>query len=113
MKAKPRASAAVQAIWRAVGRIPRGTTASYGEIARRAGYPGRARLVGHALRTAPDDLNLPWFRVTGAQGRIAFPRGSKQHAEQLRRLRRDGVRIEQGRVVVRAPDLDALLWKVS
>jgi methylated-DNA-protein-cysteine methyltransferase related protein len=112
MKAKARASAAVRAIWRTVRRIPRGTTASYGEVARRAGFPGRARLVGYALRTAPDGLELPWFRVTGAQGRIAFPRGSKQHAEQLRRLRRDGVRIDRGRVVERAPDLDALLWKV-
>lgn len=112
MKPGPRASAAVQAIWRAVSRIPSGTTASYGEVARRAGFPGRARLVGHALRAAPDDLDLPWFRVTGAHGRIAFPRGSRQHAEQLRRLRRDGVRIERGRVVLRRPDLDALLWKV-
>jgi methylated-DNA-protein-cysteine methyltransferase-like protein len=112
MKAKPRASAAVQAIWRTVRRLPRGSTASYGEVARRAGFPGRARLVGHALRMAPDDMDLPWFRVTAARGRIAFPSGSKQRAEQLRRLRRDGVRIQEGRVVVHKLDLDALLWKV-
>jgi methylated-DNA-protein-cysteine methyltransferase related protein len=101
----------MQAIWREVRRIPRGQFASYGEIARRAGLPRRARLVGYALRQAPPGLRLPWFRVTAANGRIAFPKGSKNHAEQLRRLRAEGVQIRGGRALPRAADLDALLWK--
>jgi methylated-DNA-protein-cysteine methyltransferase related protein len=108
---QPDVPASVQAIWRAVRSIPRGQFASYGEIARRAGMPRRARLVGYALRKAPPDLGLPWFRVTAKDGRIAFPRGSKNHREQLRRLRDEGVRIERGRAVPRTADLDALLWK--
>jgi methylated-DNA-protein-cysteine methyltransferase-like protein len=103
---------ALELIWRTVVAIPRGEIATYGGIARRAGLPGRARMVGHALKVAPAKLALPWHRVLGAGGRIAFPEGSRQFAEQRRRLRAEGVEVVRGRVVRSAePDLDALLWK--
>ena len=104
---------ALELIWRTVVAIPRGEIATYGGIARRAGLPGRARMVGHALKVAPRELALPWHRVLGAGGRIAFPKGSRQFAEQRRRLMAEGVAVVRGRVVARsaAPDLDALLWK--
>ena len=47
---------AVEAIWRAVRAIPRGEVATYGAVAKRAGLPGRARLVGQALKIAPAKL---------------------------------------------------------
>jgi methylated-DNA-protein-cysteine methyltransferase related protein len=104
---------ALENIWRTVVAIPSGEIATYGGIARRAGLPGRARMVGHALKVAPAQLKLPWHRVTGAGGRIAFPKGSKQYAEQRRRLRAEGLEVVHGRVLLQsaAPDLDALLWK--
>ena len=69
-------------------------------------------MVGHALKVAPATLKLPWHRVLGAGGRIAFPKGSREYAEQARRLRAEGVDVVHGRVVCRAaPDLDELLWK--
>jgi methylated-DNA-protein-cysteine methyltransferase related protein len=103
---------ALELIWRTVVAIPRGEIATYGGIARRAGLPGRARLVGHALKVAPPDLHLPWHRVLAAGGRIAFPKGSRQHDEQARRLRAEGVDVVHGRAVGGgAPDLDELLWK--
>jgi methylated-DNA-protein-cysteine methyltransferase related protein len=103
---------ALELIWRTVVAIPRGEIATYGGIARRAGLPGRARMVGHALKVAPAKLALPWHRVLGAGGRIAFPEGSRQFVEQRRRLRAEGVEVVRGRVVRSAePDLDALLWK--
>ena len=47
-----------------------------------------------------------------AGGRIAFPKGSRQYAEQARRLRAEGVDVVCGRVLASAePDLDELLWK--
>ncbi len=91
--------------------IPPGQVAAYGEVARRAGLPGRARMVARLLADSEDAL-LPWHRVLRADGRVAFPSGSEQHAEQCRRLRAEGVRIEGGRVRGQrtAPTLDEQLW---
>jgi methylated-DNA-protein-cysteine methyltransferase related protein len=105
------------AILKAVRGIKRGTFASYGEVARRAGLPGRARLVGTVLREVGDERKLPWHRVTGAGGRIAFPAGSRTAREQIRRLEREGVEARGNRVIQKpsaasAPTLDALLWKI-
>lgn len=95
----------------AIRAIPRGAVAGYGDIARRAGLPGRARLVARTL-AENDDVDLPWFRVLRSDGRIAFPPGSRGYREQTRRLRAEGVRVENGRVRrQRDPDdLDAALW---
>ena len=101
---------ALQAIWKAVRAIPRGQVSSYGAVAKRAGLPGRARLVGYALKICPNDL--PWHRVVAAGGRIVFPKSSRQFAEQRKRLRAEGVELTGGRVVSeRSISLDELLWK--
>jgi methylated-DNA-protein-cysteine methyltransferase-like protein len=104
----------LERIWRVVASIPPGQVESYGSVARRAGLPRRARLVGHALKAAPPELELPWHRVVNAGGRISFPAGSPMHALQRRRLEAEGVRF-RGATVVRAAatspaDLDRLLW---
>jgi len=105
------ADAAERRILDAVRAIPHGRVASYGEIARRAGLPRRARLVARVLshNTDPD---LPWHRVLRADGRIAFPPGSKGYREQSARLKREGVKVEKGRVrfVNDAASIDALIW---
>ncbi len=88
----------MQAIWNVIARIPRGRVSSYGAVARAAGLPGRARLAGKALRTVPEDMNLPWHRVMGAGGRIVFPKGSRHFREQARLLRSEGVPVKDGRV---------------
>lgn len=95
----------------AVRAIPRGQVAGYGEVARRAGLPGRARLVARLL-AGNDDPALPWHRVLRSDGRIAFAEGSRGWKEQVRRLRAEGVRVEGGRVRGRsaAADLDAQVW---
>lgn len=103
---------ALEAIWRAVRTIPRGHVATYGTVARLAGLPGRARLVGYALRVAPARMRLPWHRVVAAGERITFPKNTRAHAEQSRRLRAEGVKVTNGRVQRRsAVDLDEMLWK--
>ena len=64
--------------------IPFGTTCAYGELARRMGYPGRARLVGRAMGRSPAALLIPTHRVVRADGTPAPPeRGGI--AEALRR----------------------------
>ena len=108
------AAEALERIWRAVAAIPRGQVDSYGGVARRAGLPGRARLVGHALKVAPEHLKLPWHRVLNAGGRISFPEGSSAHSRQRRKLEREGVRFNGARVERGQFDsdtsLDRLLW---
>lgn len=71
-----------------VRRIPRGKIASYGGVARAAGFPGTARQVVWALRDA-GSAGLPWHRVLGAGGRILLP--GDAGAEQRLRLEAEGV----------------------
>ncbi|MGY0798987.1 MGMT family protein [Lysobacter sp. A286] len=91
--------------------IPRGSVAGYGEVARHAGLPGRARMVARLL-SHNDDPDLPWHRVLRSDGRIAFPADSPQLAEQIQRLRAEGVVVEGGRVRGRraAATLDEQIW---
>ncbi len=95
----------------AIRAIPRGQVAGYGEVARRAGLPGRARMVARLL-SGNQDPALPWHRVLRSDGRIAFPADSAQFAEQSQRLRAEGVRVEGGRVrgVRVAATLDEQVW---
>ncbi len=100
---------ALHALWHVVCTIPPGKVATYGAVARAAGLPGRARQAGFALRVAPRELHLPWHRVVGAGGRIAFSSSSRAHREQVRLLRAEGVTVRDGRVARAAlTDLDAL-----
>ena len=105
---------AAERILAAIRAIPRGEVAGYGHVARRAGLPGRARLVARVL-AGNEDPALPWHRVQRSDGRIAFPPGSQGFREQARRLRAEGVLVEKGRVrmaAAEAADLDAVLWRV-
>jgi methylated-DNA-protein-cysteine methyltransferase-like protein len=93
---------ALQAYWDVVAMIPVGKVSTYGEVARTAGFPGRARQVGYALRLMPPQMHLPWHRVVGAGGRIVFPKSSSHFREQSRLLRSEGVKVTQGRVELSA-----------
>lgn len=85
-------------IWAVAARIPRGRVATYGQVAAEAGLPRRARFVGRALGMAPAAMKLPWHRVIGAPGRIAFPAGSEAFREQARRLKAEGVEVVKGKI---------------
>lgn len=52
-----------------VRRIPPGRVATYGDIARLAGYPGAARAVGNVMRTSKQQ-DVPYHRVIAAGGRL-------------------------------------------
>jgi methylated-DNA-protein-cysteine methyltransferase-like protein len=71
--------------------LRKGEVVSYGEVARRAGYPRAARAVGNVLAT---NTGLPWWRVVRANGELAAHSGE----EQARRLRREGITVRRGRV---------------
>lgn len=95
----------------AVRAIPRGQVAGYGEVALRAGLPGRARLAARVLSQNADP-KLPWHRVLRSDGRIAFPEGSAGFREQSQRLRAEGVTVVNGRVKRAKPErnLDEAIW---
>ncbi|BCT93049.1 methylated-DNA--protein-cysteine methyltransferase [Lysobacter helvus] len=106
----------VDRILAAIRAIPRGEVAGYGHVARRAGLPGRARMVARVLRDNTDP-KLPWHRVLRSDGHIAFPPDSEGFAEQTQRLRAEGVDVRDGRVRISDSvkdldgDLDAALWR--
>lgn len=104
----------MRAIWRVIAAIPAGQVASYGQIAALAGLPRGARQVARALRHAPAELGLPWYRVIAVNGRIAIPASSPGYRTQISRLRGEGIVVNAGRVDMRVyrwtPRLDELLW---
>ena len=75
-------------------KIPKGKVATYGAVARAAGFPGAARQAAWALRDS--DGKLPWHRVLAAGGRIAL-RGSAG-LDQRVRLESEGVRFRGSKV---------------
>ena len=102
---------AAEKILAAIRAVPRGQVAGYGEIARRAGLPGRARMVARIL-SSNEDPKLPWHRILRSDGRIAFPPDHAQFDEQQQRLRAEGVLVRNGRVQGQraAASLDEILW---
>ena len=63
-------------IYAVIRKIPRGTVATYGQVAELAGIPGGARIAAAALKTSKPGDRLPWQRVIGKaskfRGRIAI-----------------------------------------
>jgi methylated-DNA-protein-cysteine methyltransferase-like protein len=90
-----------------IRRIPKGRVATYGQIAALAGLPRRARMVGQALRSTPEDVKVPWHRVINAQGGISARGGiGWEEGYQRHLLEEEGVVFNRsGRV-----DLDRFGW---
>lgn len=57
-------------IYDAARRLSWGETASYGEVARRAGLPHGAQAVGQAMAANPAPIVIPCHRVLAAGGRL-------------------------------------------
>ncbi len=57
-------------VWKALCDVPLGRTVTYGELARRAGFPGAARAVGGAMARNPIPIVIPCHRVVGHGGSI-------------------------------------------
>lgn len=91
-----------EAIYAVVATIPPGRVATYGQVAGAAGLPGRARLVGRALKSLPDHSPVPWYRVVGTGGRIRTEPGPDGEFLQALLLRDEGVEVKSsGRIDMR------------
>jgi methylated-DNA-protein-cysteine methyltransferase-like protein len=103
-----KATSAHRRIYSVVLRIPRGRVATYGQVARLAGLPGQARLVGYALHALPDDDPAPWHRVVNASGRISERSGDgPMEIVQRLRLRRERVVFDRRGAIA----LERFLWR--
>lgn len=71
-------------VWKALQQIPRGTTLSYSEVARKIGKPTAARAVARACATNPVALVIPCHRVVRDDGTLGGYRwGLERKAELL------------------------------
>lgn len=93
--------AEAERVYQVLATIPPGCLCSYGEVARLAGLPGRARWVGRLLSQLPGDSTLPWYRVINSQGKISFPSGSERYRRQLSHLVREGSASADGKIAWR------------
>lgn len=95
-----RTPSSYECVYAVVRNIPRGRVTTYGTVARLAGRPGQARLVGYALSNLRDGSAVPWHRVVNAQGKLSLERaGSSSGVTQRLRLEREGVQVNAaGRV---------------
>jgi methylated-DNA-[protein]-cysteine S-methyltransferase len=66
----PRGTEFQKAVWFALGTIPYGETATYGDIARKVGKPTAFRAVGATNGRNPLPLVLPCHRVIGSNGKL-------------------------------------------
>ncbi len=78
-------------IWQIVASIPKGSVATYGQIAKLADYPSHARYVGATLKKLPADSVLPWHRVVNAKGELSFPVAGEQYKLQKALLEAEGI----------------------
>jgi O-6-methylguanine DNA methyltransferase len=78
-----------KSVWRTLGKIRRGQTKSYGEIARAIGKPKAVRAVGGACGANPIPVLVPCHRVLAANGKIGGFSGGLNRKREL--LAREGV----------------------
>ena len=81
-----------QSVWQALLKIPRGGTASYGEVSQRIGKPAAVRAVGAAIGRNPVSIIVPCHRVLGADGSLTGYAGGLERKIALLRL--EGVTVE-------------------
>jgi methylated-DNA-protein-cysteine methyltransferase related protein len=82
-----------EAVAEVLAGLGEGDVVTYGEVAAEAGYPGAARAVGRFLATHDGQ---PWWRVVTGTGRLV-PDHEEEHT---RRLRAEGIRVRDGRVIL-------------
>lgn len=70
--------------------IPPGRVATYGHLARIEGN-STARMVGYALSTTPDGLDVPWQRVLNRAGKVSERAGGGGTSRQRELLQAEGI----------------------
>ena len=98
-----------EAIYAAVRQIPRGSVATYGQVAAAVGNPHLSRVVGYALHANPQPGTIPCHRVVKRDGALAEGFAFGGPGRQAELLRGEGVRFTpDGRVDMAACCVRAL-----
>jgi methylated-DNA-protein-cysteine methyltransferase-like protein len=86
--------------------VPKGRVATYGQIAKVAGFSGHARQVVWTLHSSTKKYKLPWHRIINSQGKIGLIR-DLDYLRQKNFLEREGIEFDRyGKV-----DLKVFQWK--
>ncbi|MBE6555611.1 MAG: MGMT family protein [Ruminococcaceae bacterium] len=94
-------------IYAVVLKIPKGSVATYGQVAALAGNPRWARVVGYALHQNPAPGIIPCHRVVNRDGKTAKTFAFGGEAVQRRMLEEEGVEFDgDGRI-----DLERYGWR--
>jgi methylated-DNA-[protein]-cysteine S-methyltransferase len=72
-----------QMVWKALRKIPYGSTQTYGELAKRVGNPNASRAVGMANGRNPIGIIVPCHRVIGTNGTLTGYAGGVQRKQWL------------------------------
>lgn len=73
-------------VWEALRELPRGTTATYRQIATTIGQPAAVRAVGAAIGRNPISVIIPCHRVVGSSGALTGYAGGLERKAFLLRL---------------------------
>ncbi|HBM79312.1 MAG: methylated-DNA--[protein]-cysteine S-methyltransferase [Clostridiales bacterium] len=94
-------------VYEIVSKIPKGKVTTYGQIALFLGDVRNARIVGWAMKAAPDYLNLPCHRVVNRFGEMApeYAFGSKEIQRAM--LASEGITFKDNGCV----DIKKHLWR--
>jgi len=78
--------------------IPKGKVTTYGILAKAMGRPKAYRYAGNLLGRNPYPDEYPCYKVVKGSGEIGGYSGKQDVKEKTRRLRKDGVIVERGRI---------------
>ena len=96
------------AVWKAISTVDFGTTITYAELARRAGFPGSARAAGAATGRNPIGIIVPCHRIVGSDGSLTGYAGGLEKKRALLAL--EGAPAESPIAGDGAPLVMALRW---
>lgn len=76
-------------------RIPRGSVATYGQIALLCGKPKNSRQVGYALKNGLAGKEVPAHRIVNSAGILSGARSFSTYDMQKKLLEAEGVRVDE------------------
>ena len=86
-----------RSVLKGVMSVKRGTTVTYGQLARMIGHPGAHRAVGTALRLNPFPIEIPCHRVVRTDGIGKYAGSPGESRRKLTLLRNEGARLQRKR----------------